>query len=102
MISITYNNTNINFEWNDVKNHYDSNEVILNGVVTSPVKIKNKQKIGSEFFIIKFPNFNFIISNGLVNGTHNELGTFSGSLNNELPFIPIAKESIGFSCDCDN
>jgi hypothetical protein len=100
MISITHDDKNILFQWDDIKNHYDLGEVILNGVNTIPIKIKNRQKLNSEFFIITLPNLSFIISNGLVNGFHNELGTFNGELNSQTEFIPVVKESHRFDCDC--
>ena len=45
MISITHDDKNILFQWDVIKNHYDLGEVILNGVNTIPIKIKNRQKL---------------------------------------------------------
>lgn len=100
MLKINYNENSISFEWENPTNDYPFDEIILNGVVTKPYRITNKEKDGKRFFIVRDTNFHALLNNNLVYGIHFLLGSFSGEINNTIPFSSIEEDPHGFSCEC--
>lgn len=101
MLKINYNENTISFEWENSTDGYPFDEIIINGVVTKPYRITNKERDGKRFFIVRDTNFHFILNNNSVYGTHFLLGSFSGEINNTMQFLPIEEDPHGLSCECE-
>lgn len=99
-ISITYNNESITFTWDTPQNMYDLVDVLINGEVIIPSRIKNKTTPTNSFFVIKTNDLYFTINNNTVNGHHKTLGVFNGKLNEVLPFSISPNRNAEFVCNC--
>lgn len=100
MIKINYSEDEILFEWDNPENSY-SDDILLNGLITTPKKISNKKKLNGDFFVIYMENFYFTITNEYVLGVHNYLGSFKGKLNEKINFV-LNDYKEPLICGCHN